>query len=130
MQERFRRSTITLPLPAPIAASDGQATYVSPRSQRIVRAQLCLSDTGTGAGSTNANININGNAVNAANSLSIAGAAAAKSVSADITGGSQGFPGGARLNDGDTVTVDVTAVPATTQPKGGFVVLDVVEIDI
>ena len=130
MQDSFRRSTITLPLPGPLAASAGQATYVAPRNMRIASAQLCLSDTGSGAGSTNANVNVNGSAVNAANSLSIAGGAGGKSVSASITGGSQGFPGGAGVNAGDTITVDITAVPATTQPKAGFVVLDVVEVDV
>lgn len=128
MQDSFRRSTITIPLPGPLAAANGVATYTAPRMMRIASAQLCLSDTGTGAGSTNVNVNVNGNAINAANALSIAGAAGGKSVSTTIIDDSQ-YPGGFRLNKGDTVTVDVTAVPATTQPKAGFVVLDVVEVD-
>lgn len=129
MQDSFRRSTLTLPLPAPLAASVGQVTYTSPRPQRVAGAQLCLSDTGTGAGATAVNVNINGVAVNAAASLSIAGAAAGKSISTAITKGSQ-FPGGARLNKGDVVTVDLASVPATTVPKAGFVVLDIVEVDV
>ena len=160
MQDSFRRSTITLPLPAPgtftpgtlpvytpgtpptyvpgtlptqspgLAAGVGQVTYTSPRPQRIVGAQLCLSDTGTGAGATAVNININGVAVNGAGSLSIAGAAAGKSVGTAITAGVNNYPGGARLNKGDVVTVDVASVPATTVPKAGFVVLDIVEVDV
>ena len=130
MQDSFRRSTITLPLPAPLAAANGVATYISPRPQRIARAQLCLSDTGTGAGATTVNVDVNGVAVNAAGSLSIAGAAGTKAVSADITGGDNNYPGGARLNAGDVVTVDVAAVPGTTVPKAAFVVLDIVEVDI
>jgi hypothetical protein len=130
MQDSFRRSIITLPLPAPLAASVGQVTYTSPRPQRIAGAQLCLSDTGTGAGATAVNINVNGAAVNAAGSLSIAGAATGKSISTPITLGSNQYPGGARLNKGDVVTVDLASVPATTAPKAGFVVLDIVEVDI
>jgi hypothetical protein len=129
MQDSFRRSTITLPLPGPVAVANGQATYKSPRAMRIAGAQLCLSDTGTGAGSTNANVNINGSPINAANSLSIAGAAGGKSIGVGITGGSNQYPGGARLNANDVVTIDITAVPATTAPKFGFIVLDVVELD-
>lgn len=130
MQDSFRRSSITLPLPAALAASVGQATYVSPRPQLIVGAELCLSDTGTGAGATNVNINVNGAAINVASSLSIAGGAAGKSVSTLISGGTQRFPGGAAVNTGDTVTVDLTAVPATTVPKAAFVVLDMIEFDV
>lgn len=128
MQDSFRRSTITIPLPAPPAAANGVATYVAPRMMRIASAQLCLSDTGTGAGATDVNVKVNGNAINAANSLSIAGAASGKSVSTAIIDDSQ-YPGGFRLNNGDTVTVDVASVPGTTVPKGAFVVLDVVEVD-
>jgi hypothetical protein len=130
MQDSFRRSTLTLPVLAPLAASVGQATYTAPRPMRIAGAQLCLSDTGTGAGATAVSINVNGTAINAAGSLSIAGAAAGKSLGIAITGGSNQYPGGARLNKGDVVTVDVTSVPATTVPKGGFVVLDIVEVDV
>lgn len=130
MQDSFRRSTITLPLGAPLVAAVGAATYTSPRPQLIAGAQLCLSDTGTGSGATAVNINVNGAAVNGAGSLSIAGAAAGKSISASITGGSNQFPGGARLNAGDTVTVDVASVPGTTVPKAAFVVLDIVECDV
>ncbi|HEX4039071.1 MAG TPA: hypothetical protein VHX37_13505 [Acidobacteriaceae bacterium] len=128
MQDSFRRSTITIPLPAPPAAANGVATYVAPRMMRIASAQLCLSDTGTGAGATNVNLKVNGNAINAANSLSIAGAASGKSLSTEIIDDSN-FPGGFRLNSGDTVTVDVTSVPATTVPKAAFIVLDMVQVD-
>lgn len=129
MQDSFRKSTITLPLLAPLAASVGQASYTAPRPMLIAGAQLCLSDTGTGAGATTANVNVNGAAVNPALSLSIAGAAAAKTLSTPITGSPNVFPGGYRLNAGDLVTVDVAAVPATTVPKAGFIVLDIVEVD-
>lgn len=130
MQDSFRRSTITLPLPGALAAGAGQASYTSPRSQRIASAQLCLSDTGTGAGTTEVAIKVNGTAITAAGDLAIAGAAGTKTISKAIVKGSNQFPGGARLNAGDVVTVDVSSVPATTQPKAGFVVLDIVEVDI
>jgi hypothetical protein len=55
MQDSFRRSTITLPLPTPLTATNSVATYVSPRKQRVSQAQLCLSDTGTGADQSSLN---------------------------------------------------------------------------
>ena len=191
MQDSFRRSTITLPLPAPLAASNGQVTIISPRPQRIVSAQLCLSDTGVdtphatalataqatltadtaaaaiadaaytanpaGVGllaaktaadalvvtdqaavvaaqaaitSTVAVVNVNGTSITNTGALSIKAAAAGKSVSTTITKGSNQYPGGARLNAGDVVTVDLASVPATTVPKAGFVLLDIVEVDV
>jgi hypothetical protein len=130
MQDSFRRSTITLPTPSVVAAANGVASYTAPRPMRIAGAQLCLSDSGTGAGATKAVIKVNGVAVTAANDLSIAGAAANKTVSSSVTLGSNQFPGGARLNKGDLVTVDITAVPGTTVPALAFVVLDIVEVDI
>lgn len=130
MQDSFRRSTLTLPLPTPLAAANGVVTYTSPRSQRIAGAQLCLSDTGTGAGNTEVRVNVNGNAITAAGNLAIAGAAAGKSISSAITLGSNQYPGGARLNKGDVVTLDIVSVPATTVPKAAFVVLDIVEVDV
>jgi len=191
MQDSFRRSTITLPLPAPLAAANGQVTYLSPRPQRIAGAQLCLSDTGAdtahttalntakatlvtdtaaaavadaayaanpgGAGllaaktaadalvvtdqaavaaaqaaltATAVTVKVNGTAVSDAGALSIQVGAASNSAGTDITRGSNQYPGGARLNKGDVVTIDVTSVPATTVPKAGFVVLDIVEVDV
>ncbi|MHB1673778.1 MAG: hypothetical protein ACYCSP_05955 [Acidobacteriaceae bacterium] len=129
MQDSFRRNTITLPLGAPLVAAVGVVTYTSPRPQLIAGAQLCLSDTGTGTGATDVNLNVNGVLINAANSLSIAGAAVGNSVSTASLTDSQ-FPGGTRINMGDVVTVDVASVPATTAPKAAFVVLDIVEVDI
>jgi hypothetical protein len=72
---------------------------------------------------------VNGVPINAAGSLSIAGAAAGKSIGTPITAGSNQFPGGARINKGDVVTIDVASVPSTTVPKAGFVVLDIVQVD-
>lgn len=130
MQDNFRRSTLTLPLPgSPLAAAVGVVTIIVQRAMRIARAQLCLWGTGTGAGATTVNVNVNGNPINAAASLSIAGAAGTNAVACLITTDSQ-YPGGFRVNPGDTVTVDIAAVPATTQPKGGFVALDVEQLDI
>lgn len=130
MQEMFRKSTLTLPLPSALSVAAGQVTVTSSRKQRITSAQLCLSDTGTGAGATNVNVKVNGTAINAANSLSIAGAAAAKSVTESILGSENTYPEGARVNPGDTITVDIASLPATTSPKAAFVVLDIVELDV
>jgi hypothetical protein len=128
MQDSFRRSHLTLPLPAPLAASAAQVTFVATQKTRIRAAQLCVSDTGSGANSTEATIKVNGAAITTAGDLAIAGGAAGKSVSKTITKGSNQFPGGALLNKGDTITVDL-AIPGTTAPKAGFVVLDLVQVD-
>lgn len=130
MQDSFRRSHLTLPLPDPLAASNGQVTFVATQKTRIHAAQLSLSDTGVGAGNTEARINVNGVAITAAGDLAIAGAAAGKTVSKTISKGSNQFPGGALLNIGDAVTVDLVSVPATTVPKAAFVVLDLVQVDV
>lgn len=130
MQDSFRRSTITLPTPAAVAAAVAVASYTAPRPMRIAGAQLALSDSGTGAGATKALIKVNGVAITAANDLSIAGAAGNNTVSSVVILGSNQFPGGARLNKGDLVTVDITAVPGTTVPKCATVILDIVEVDV
>lgn len=129
MQDSFRRSTITLPTPATVAAGTAVASYTAPRPMRIAGAQLSLSSTGTGSGSTKAVIKVNGVAITAANDLSIASAATNKTVSIAVSLGSNQFPGGARINAGDLVTVDITAVPGTTVPGCATVILDVVEVD-
>jgi hypothetical protein len=129
MQDSFRRSHLTLPLLATLAAANGVVTFKATQKTRIHTAQLCLSDSGTGAGSTEVRVNVNGTAITTAGDLAIAGGAAGKSVSKTITKGSNQFPGGALLNIGDTVTVDIASVPATTQPAAGFVVLDLVQVD-
>jgi len=130
MQDSFRRSTLTLPLPAPLAVGVGQVTYTSPRSQRIVSAQLCESDNGTGNQGLAVNINVNGVQIAF---LEIPGATVNNSyldtMSADVTVNSN-FPGGFRIDEGDVVTVDVALVPATTVPKAAFVALDMLQIDI
>lgn len=129
MQDSFRKSSITLPLPGPLAVGNAQVTFTSYRNLRLTRLQLCLSGSGTGAGATNVNVNQNGTAINAANALSIAGAAGTPNVATQLNTGNS-YPGGDRINKGDVITVDITSVPATTQPKGGFVVLDVIELDV
>jgi|GEM_PF-6517426 len=128
MQDSFRRSHLTLPLPAALAVSNGQVTFTATQKTRIRAAELCLSDSGAGAGSTAVQVNVNGVAITAAGDLSIAGGAAAKSISKTISKGSNQFPGGALLNIGDTVTLDLVSVPATA-PKAAFVVLDLVQVD-
>lgn len=129
MQDSFRRSTLTLPTPATVAAANSVASYTAPRLMRIAGAQLALSDSGTGAGATTAVVKVNGVAITAANDLSIAGAAGNNTVSVAVSKGSNQYPGGALLNKGDLVTVDITAVPGTTVPKCATVILDMLEVD-
>jgi hypothetical protein len=129
MQDSFRKSLLTLPLLPTLAVLAAAATYIAQRPFRIIGAQLCLSGPGTGAGATTVNVNVNAVAINPGGSLSIAVGAAANAVNTPISLDSQ-YPGGFRVNKGDVITVDITAVPGTTVPKLGFVVLDLVEIDV
>lgn len=128
MQDSFRKSLLTLPLLPTLLVQAAVAIYIAQRSMLIDSAQLGLSDQGTGAGATTVNVKVNGVAINPAASLSVAVGAASNAVATPITLNSQ-FPGGFRINAGDVVTVDIAAVPATTVPKNGFVVLGLVEVD-
>jgi hypothetical protein len=127
--EIWRKNFLTMVLFGPLAVANGVATFIATHRCRIASAQLGLTDTGTGAGATTVRININGNAITGAADLSLAGAGANKAVSSNIVLGSNQFPGGALIQPGDVVTVDVTAVPATTVPKGGTVTLDLTQVD-
>jgi hypothetical protein len=129
MQDSFRKSMLTLPLLPTLAVATAVAIYIAERPFRIQGAQLCLSDQGTGAGATTVNLKLNGTAINASGSLSIAVGAGSNAINTPITTNSN-YPGGQRVNKGDVLTVDVAAVPATTVPKNGYVVLDLVEIDV
>jgi hypothetical protein len=130
MMDSFRKSFVTLVLHGPLGVANGVATFIATHRARIASAQLGLPGTGTGAGATTVQVNINGVPVSGAGNLSIAGAAAGKAVSSSITLGSNQFPGGALINPGDVITVDVLAVPATTVPAGGAVILDLTQVDV
>lgn len=128
MQDSFRKSFLTLPLQPTLAVATAVITYIAQRPMRVIGAQLCLSDTGTGTGATTANVKVNGNTIIPASSLSIAVGAGANAVNTPVTLNAQ-YPGGFRVNKKDVITVDVSAVPGTTVPKNGNIVLDVVELD-
>jgi hypothetical protein len=130
MEVGFRRSNLTLPLPNPLAAGVGQATHFVTTKARISHVQLSLSDTGVGAGSTEVVINVNGVPVSNAGGIAIAGAAASKTAGYDVTLGINEFPGGARVNEGDLITVDVISVPDTTVPKQACVILELLQVDV
>ncbi len=130
MSEILRRSFITLPLPGSPAVAVGLATFIASRPLRIIDAQLALSDSGVGAGATTVAVNLNGTALTLSAPLTVAQGAAVAGTLAAVIGTTQAYPGGQRVNKGDVVTVDVTAVPATTAPKAAAVILTVVEQDI
>jgi protein involved in polysaccharide export with SLBB domain len=104
--------------------------FIATHRARISNAQLCLSDTGTGAGATTAVLKVNGVAVTSAGALSVAQGAASPRVNTLVVAGSNEYPGGALINPGDVVTVDITAVPATTVPKAACVILDLTQVDV
>jgi hypothetical protein len=105
------------------------ATYKAKHRMRISNAQLNLSDPGTGTGSTSVRVKVGSTAIVADGDLAITVASAGKEVDVDVTLGSNQFPGGALVNPGDLVTVDVISVPGTNVPKCSFVTLDVVQVD-
>jgi hypothetical protein len=129
-QEQLRRSYITLSLPASPAVGAGQSTFIATHPMRIISAQLGVSDTGTGAGATTVALNQNGMAIATTAALTIAQGAATKATKSALPGTTQSYPGGQRVNIGDVITVDVTAVPATTAPKAATVILSVTQLDV
>lgn len=129
-QDILRRSTITLPLPGSPAVAAGVATFIAPRPTRIVKAQLALSDSGAGAGATTVILKQNGTQLTTQAALTVAQGAAVNATITSVIGTVQNYPGGQRVNAGDVITVDVTAVPAGAAPKAAAVILSVVEMDV
>lgn len=127
--DSFRRSVLTLHLPTVLAVANGVATYKAKHRMRVSNAQLNLSDPGTGTGSTSVRVKVGSTAIVADSDLVITVASAGKEIDIDVTLGSNQFPGGALVNPGDVITVDVLTVPGTTVPKCAFVTLDVVQVD-
>lgn len=126
--ETLRRSFIPLHLFGNLAVAASVATFTVPRSLVLSRAQLSLPGSGTGAGGTTVDVKVNGIAVITA--ITVASAAANPTATQLASPSAGTYPSGWRLNAGDVVTVDVTAVPGTTVPPGGVVYLDVVQVDV
>lgn len=119
---------VMIPLIGPLAVAAGVATYaIQPRS-RIMDVELSLTDTGAGAGNTSVDVKLNGNSI-LAGALSIAGGSAAKT-SRSGPRSPAGEPSGVNADPDGEITVDVTAVPGTTPPAGGFVTLACAARDI
>ncbi|MEZ2347422.1 hypothetical protein [Terriglobus sp. RCC_193] len=125
--EKIGRSYVTLPLMGALAVGAGVVAFVAPRPMRISGAQLVLKATGTGAGNTTAQIKVGANNILKAD-LTIAGAAATKYVKQSAKGG--GVPSGYDVNEGDVITVDITAIPATTAPTDGYVILHIAQVEV
>lgn len=129
--QQLRKSYIPLPLSLAAVAA-GIATFIASHPMRILSAQLCLSGVGTGAGATTVAVKINGTAVALSAPLTLTVAGGVKAVKSTVIGTAtaQSYPGGIRVNAGDTITVDVTALPATTSPAVAQVLLGVTQLDI
>jgi len=125
----LRRSYVSLALPGNLAVAAGVAGFVAEFPANIVKAQLYLGSTGTGAGSTTVTVKKNGTAILPAAGLTIAGAAAGKTAESATTK-PEGLPGGVRIDVGDVITVDVSAIPGTTASANGEVKLHIVQSDI
>lgn len=112
---------VMIPLLGPLAAAAGVATYAIQLRSRIMDVELSLADTGAGAGNTSVDVKLNGNSI-LAGALSIAGGAAGKTAQSGPAN-PVGEPSGVDADPDDEITVDVTAVPGTTPPAGGFITL-------
>lgn len=129
MQDSLRKSYLPLTLFGALAVAASVATYKVTRTGVLIGAQLALTDSGTGAGNTSVVVKKNGTAITP--TLSVAGAAASPNATttAMVNSGASPYPAGTLVQAGDVITVDITALPATTSPKAGTVYLDYVQID-
>jgi hypothetical protein len=128
-QQQLRRSYLPLQLSLAAVAA-GVATFIATHPMRLISAQLNLSDVGTGTGGTTALVKLNGTAITTSAPLTLTVAGGVKAVKATIPGTTQSYPSGIRVNAGDTITVDVTALPGTTSPKIAAVTLSITQLDV
>lgn len=128
--EQLRRSYITLHLAPAVAVGVGLATLIATFPMRVVSAQVVASDSGVGAGATTVVVRKNGVAISTLAPLSIPQGAATLATSEGFIGAPNNYPGGEGAIKGDILTVDVTAVPATTSPKSVSVILSIVQTDV
>jgi hypothetical protein len=129
-EQLLRRSQITLPLPSVLAIGASLSTFIAPYPFRIIGAQLVASDSGVGAGATTVIVKRNGMQVPTQAPLSVAQGAATLSTMEPFIGTPSNYPGGQGISKGDKLTVDCTAIPATTPPKCVVLILSVVQTDV
>lgn len=137
MAERIRKIIVTIVLgPDTLTAGAAKGTWRVPAGfkGRVLSAALSLRDTGGTSGATDVDVNKAPGGASPATILpavlSIAQGAATKYVFSKVAGG-QGHPTGIPVNgdNGDTVTVDVDAIPGTAS-AGGQVFLEVAVTDV
>ncbi len=130
-RQRARRTVVNLNIgDGALSVGAGKATYSVRFPCRLVEVSLSVEGTGTGVGNTDVDVNKNAATVLAAPGLRIASAAATKFVDAKPTIGVAGYPAGVPLKRGDTVTIDVDAIPATTASTRGQVALTLAVTDV
>lgn len=100
-----------------LAVVNGRARHVVRRKMRILDTQFDLGVAPTGAGNTTVAIKKNGALIGGATDLSIA--ATGQSDTAKPSVGVSGEPSGVFCDVGDVITVDVTAICATTAGTDG-----------
>ena len=137
MLDRIRKTFISLPLgPDTLTTGTAKAIWPVPAGfiGRVLSAALCLRTTGATSGATTVDVNKapggSSPATILATPLSIAFGAAVKSVQAKVAGGT-GEPSGVTVNGnkGDTIEVDVDAIPGTAS-TGALVILEVAVTDV
>jgi len=137
MLDRTRKMIVNFVLgPDTLAAVVGAATWAVPAGfkGRVLSAALSLRTTGTTSGATTVDVNKAPGGVTPvtilSTPLSIAFGATVKSVKAKVAGGT-GEPNGVPVDgdNGDTITVDVDAIPGVAS-AGGQLFLEVAVTDV
>ena len=136
MLDRIRKIIVTLGLPGALAAGTSRAIWPVPAGfkGRVLSAALSLRTTGTTSGATTVDVNKAPGGASPvtmlSTPLSIAFGAAVKSVKALVAGGT-GHPTGVAVDgdNGDTIEVDVDAIPGVTS-NDGLVFLEVAVTDV
>lgn len=127
----IRTTKVPLFIAGALAVIAGRATFSPMRKLLVLNTEFALGVVETGAGNTTVAIKKNGNLIGGATDLSIPEESGTKFVKAKPSVGIVGGePSGVMIDVGDTITVDVTAVPATTPGTDAAIYLHCAEIDV
>lgn len=113
MADLVRRIVIDLSKSGNLAVANDVAAWEAQFHMRILEAEIYLGNTGGTSGQTTVDVKLNGVSIFSA-APSIAQGAATKRVRTAALTPTFGEPNGVRIQPGDYIRVDVTAIPGTT----------------
>ena|SRR6185437_4850808 len=113
MPDLVRRFLLDLSKSGNLAVANDVAAWEAQFHLRIVEAEVYLGNTGGTSGNTTVDVKLNGTSI-FSSAPSIAQGAATKRVRSTALTPTFGEPNGVRIQPGDYVRVDVTAIPGTT----------------